>query len=183
MCSSSTGLPQHRDFLFGEGTKLARFYIQCNTAVACALDLLHMMADLFKHAADLAILALCQRDFIPRIVRLAHQTHLCGRRAYRTQAFRTGLAANADSLTQLLNVIFLRQPCHLHQICLGNVRSGLGEEVGQFAVIRHEQQAFTGIVKAADGVYALAHVLDQPHHRGPAFRIGNSCHISFGFVD
>jgi hypothetical protein len=141
-----------------------------------------MMANLFKHAADLAILALRQGDFIPRIVRLAHQTHLCGRRAYRTQAFRAGLAANADSLTQLLNVIFLRQSCHLHQICLGNVRSSLGKEVGQLAVIRHEQKAFTGVVKAANRIYALAHVLDQAHHRGAAFRIGNSRHISFGFV-
>ena len=183
MCSSSTGFPKSHYFLFSQRAKLARFNIQGNATVACALDLLHMMANLFKHAADLAILALRQGDFIPRIVRLAHQTHLRGRRAYRSQAFRSGLAANADSLTQLLNVIFLRQPCHLHQICFGNVRSGLGEEVGQLTVVRHEQQAFTGIIKAADRIYALAHVLDQTHHRGPAFRIGDRGHISLRLIE
>jgi hypothetical protein len=26
-------------------------------------------------------------------------------------------------------------------------------------------------------------VLDQAHHRGPAFRIGDSCHVSLGFVN
>jgi hypothetical protein len=119
--STPAGAAQCCHFLFSQRAKLARFHIQRNTTVARALDLLHMMANLLKHAADLAILALRQRDFIPRIVRLAHQTHLCRRRPYRTHAFRARLAANADSLAQLLNIIFLRQSCHLHQICLGNV--------------------------------------------------------------
>lgn len=142
-----------------------------------------MMADLFKHAANLAILALRERDFIPGIVGLAHQTYLRRSSAHRAQGFRTRLAADANSLAQLLNVIFLRQPSDFYQICLGDVRSGLGQEVGQLAVIGHEQQAFTGVIKASDGIDTFTHVLDQAHHRRAAFRIRDGGDITPGLVN
>ncbi len=182
LCFSSAGFTQRCDFLFRQCAELPRFHIECNTTIAGALDLLHMMADLFKHAAYLAVLTLRKRDLIPGIVGLAHQTHLCWSGPHRAHVFRARLAADADSLTQLFNVIFLRQSRDLHQICLGHVRSGAGKKVRQLAVIGHEQQALAGIVKAADGIYALAHVFDQAHHCGPAFGIRDCGDVSFGLV-
>jgi hypothetical protein len=79
------------------------------------------MANLFKHATDLAVLALCKRDFIPRIVRFAHQPHLRRSRSHRAHGFRPWLAADADTLTQFFNIIFLWQSRYFYQICFGNV--------------------------------------------------------------
>ena len=42
-------------------------------AVAHALDLLDVMADLLEHAADLPVASFGQRDLVPGIVLLAHQ--------------------------------------------------------------------------------------------------------------
>ena len=141
------------------------------------------MADFLKHAPDLAVLALSKRYFIPGIVSLANQANLRRRSAYGAEVLCSQLAANADSLTQLFNILFLRQPANLHQISFWNMGSGLGEKVGQFAVIGHEQQAFTGVIKTADRINALAHVFDQAHHCGSAFGIGNRGHVAFGLVD
>ena len=56
--SPFSGPAQGRDLLFGQLAKLAWLNIQRDPTVARALDLLHVMADLFEHAADLAVLAL-----------------------------------------------------------------------------------------------------------------------------
>jgi hypothetical protein len=46
-------------------------HIQFKVPVADALDFLDVMSDLFKHAANLAILAFDQSNFIPGIIRFA----------------------------------------------------------------------------------------------------------------
>jgi hypothetical protein len=121
LCFSIPGPAQGRDLLFGQLAKLAWLNIQRDPAVARALDLLHVMANLFKHATDLAVLALSKRDLIPRIVRFAHQPHLRRSRSHRAHGFRSWLAADADTLTQFFNIIFLWQSRYFHQICFGNV--------------------------------------------------------------
>jgi hypothetical protein len=121
LCFSITGPAQRRDLLFCQLAKLARLNIQRDPAVARALDLLHVMANLFKHAANLAVLALGKRDFIPRIVRFAHQPHLRRSGSDGMHEFRARLAADADSLAQFFNVFFLRQSRNFYQICFGNM--------------------------------------------------------------
>src|SRR5260370_10354868 len=53
----------------------------------------------------------------------------------------------------------------------------------QTAVIGQQQQAFAQIVEPADRIDSLADMLDQVHHRRPAFGIGNGCDMSFGLVE
>jgi len=120
-CFSISGPAQGRDLLFGQLAKLAWLNIQRDPAVARALDFLNVMANLFKHAANLAVLALCKRDFIPRIVRFAHQPHLRRSRSHRAHGFRSWLAADADTLTQFFYIIFLWQSRYFYQICFGNM--------------------------------------------------------------
>src|SRR5215472_3021718 len=60
------GAPQGLHFFRTELAVLARPHIQLERAVGYALDFLNVVPDFFKHAPYLAMLALDQRDFIPR---------------------------------------------------------------------------------------------------------------------
>jgi hypothetical protein len=181
--NGAAGFAQGGHFLLRQRAEFAWFNIQRESTVPRALDFLHMMANLLKHAADLAVLTLRKRYFIPGIVRYANQAYLCGRGAYGAKVLCSRLAADTDSSTQLFDIFFLRQPTNFNQISLGNVGGGFGKKVCQFAIIGHKQQAFTGVIKTADGVDALAHVLDQTHYRGAAFGIGYGGHIALRLVE
>src|SRR6516165_1664236 len=61
------------DFLQCEMTELPRFDVEFERSIANAPDLLHVMSDLFEHAADLTIASFGQCDLIPRVGRVAHQ--------------------------------------------------------------------------------------------------------------
>jgi len=58
----------------------------------------------------------------------------------------------------------------------------LGQVIGQIAIIAKQQQTFTVVIKPAEGINPLAHIFDQVHHRGAAFRVGNRGYVTFGFV-
>ena len=55
---------------------LSRFDIQRQRAIFYPLDLLHMMANLFKHPPDLPVLAFDERDLIPGILGIFGQPDL-----------------------------------------------------------------------------------------------------------
>src|ERR1700716_4036315 len=73
--SDGAGSLQACDFLQSESTKLARREIECERAIAHALDFLHVMTDRFEHSANLAIAAFDQRNFVPGIVCHFHHPH------------------------------------------------------------------------------------------------------------
>ena len=62
--------------------EFSRRQIEAQRTVLDALDLFHVMADLFEHAPDLPVSAFFQRELKPRIVRFAHRTHSCRRGLY-----------------------------------------------------------------------------------------------------
>src|SRR5271163_2598106 len=65
--ANSAGGSQLLHFFRRQLAKLAGRHVEFQRAVAYALDFLHRMANRFKHAPNLAIAALNQRDLIPRI--------------------------------------------------------------------------------------------------------------------
>src|ERR1700751_3336455 len=60
------------DFLRGQRTEFSGRHIQRKRSVFYALDFLHVMADLFKHAADLPIASLDEGNFVPGIRSFFH---------------------------------------------------------------------------------------------------------------
>src|SRR6478672_933004 len=88
-------------------TELARFNIQRKRAIAHALDLFHVMANLFKHTPNLPVLAFDQRYLIPGIFGVLHQTDLCRRSVDCFHSPRSRLSANLDSAPQLFDAFFL----------------------------------------------------------------------------
>ena len=62
-----SGFAKVFDFFRLEFTGLAGFEIKLKRAIAHAADLLDMMADLFKHLAELAVTALDENNFEPRV--------------------------------------------------------------------------------------------------------------------
>ena len=124
-------------FLPSEFAELSRFYVEYQIAVSNAFDFLYMMADLFKHAPDLPVLAFNQRDFIPRVLSFSHDAYLGGRSAHCLHATHSGLTANAHALAQLIDVFFRRLAGNLDQICFLYVRSRTSKKVGELAIIGH----------------------------------------------
>ena len=60
---------------------------------------------------------------------------------------------------------------------------GLGEAVGQLAVVGDDEQAFAHVVEAADGVEALLHLVEELHHRGAAFGVLDGGDEAAGLVE
>jgi hypothetical protein len=176
------GPAQRGDLAQREFAKRSGLHVQRERAVAYAFDLFHVVANFFKHPANLAVFAFNQRDFIPRVVAFPGQLHMGRRGALRVHGAVAGLGAQLEAAPQFLNVFGLRLAGDLDQIGFRHMRCGAHEMVGQRAVIGHQQQAFAQVVQPADGIYARSRLLHQVHHRGPAFRIGDRGHIALGFV-
>lgn len=176
------GPPQHGDFAQRKFTIRSGLHVQRERAVAYPLDLLYVVANLFKHPADLPVLALDQRDFIPRIVAFSREPHLGWSGTLRVHGAVTWLGREFDAVAQLLNIFLFGLARNFDQICFRHVRSSAHQMVGQCAVIGHEQQAFTEVIEAAYGINARSRLLHQFHHRGAAFRIGNCGDVALGLV-
>jgi hypothetical protein len=146
------GPAQRRDFAQSEFAKRAGLHVQRERAVAYAFDLFHVVANFFKHAPDLAVLAFNQRDFIPRIVAFSRQLHMGRRGAHGVQITMSRLGAQLEAAAQFLNVFRFGLAGDLDQIGFRHVRRGAHEMVGQRAVIGHQQQAFAQVVQAANRI-------------------------------
>jgi hypothetical protein len=93
------------------------------------------MSDFFKHLAQLAITPLDQHHFVPGIVALTHLADL-GRRGPHA-AFPRFAALNGDTPAQALEFLLRRLPAYFYQIDLIHAGRGLGELVGQIAIVGH----------------------------------------------
>jgi hypothetical protein len=164
-----------------EFAEVARFLIQNEGAVADAANLLDEVADLLKHFAQLSVAALDKDDFVPGIVALANLAD-AGRRG--ADFVRTRLAAlDGDASAELVKLGLGGNAGDLDEIGLLHSRGGAGEAVGELTVVGDQQQPLAHVVQAADGVEALPHLVEELHHRGPAFGVLDGGHEASGLVE
>lgn len=146
-----------------------------------------MVANLFEHLAQLAIAALDQRDFEPRVVASANFLDGRGLREHAITPAASHLvqaaAIDHDAATKLLDALVSRHAGNLDEIRLSHAGSSFGKPVCKLSVIGKEEQSFAEVVQPPDGVEAreiamfadallLGLVADEVDHGGPAFRIG-----------
>src|SRR5438552_11653313 len=114
--------PQRLYFLGGKLAELAGFHIQRKRAIAHPSNLFYMMANFFKHSANLPVTALNQCNFVPGIVTLFEETNLCRSGTDRLKTSMLGFATDPDSVAQLFNVLVRSTATDLHQIRSRNMR-------------------------------------------------------------
>ena len=61
--------------------------------------------------------------------------------------------------------------------------AGFGEFLSQGAVVGEEEEAFAGVVKAADGIDAFREWAEKLHDGGAAFGIADGGDVAFGLVE
>jgi hypothetical protein len=126
------------------------------------------MPNLLEHFSDLPIASLIKRYFKPRVFSFFYYANFCPGGTYAL--VRIALFGNRYPRSQAPELLFGRLSRYLHQICLGNVRSGLHQLVRKSAVVGEQQQSLAVEVEATDRVEpGLA--ANQVHHCGPAFGI------------
>src|SRR5262249_47624990 len=107
--------PQQINFLGRQSAELAWLDVERQRAITHTLDLLHVMADLFKHAANLAVLALDQRQLVPGILSFANQPDLRRRGSHGLHVARSRPAADPQAPAKLLNIFFGRLAADFYQ--------------------------------------------------------------------
>src|SRR5579863_2558800 len=117
--------------------ELTGLHIEFQRPVTDAPDLLNGMSDLMKHAPDLPVAALKQRDLEPRIRRIAYQldarrsrlhgsrstSHRAARRCRHLQ--RRALRRKMNATAQFVEPLFRGLAAHLHEVSLRDVRSSV----------------------------------------------------------
>ena len=177
------GQTQRVDFFRLQLAQLARLKIENQWTVAYAANLFDVMADFFEHLAQLAVAALDDDHFVPGIVALADLADL-GRSGAHAPGTCTRTASLDDyALAQRVEHVFRRLAGYLHQIGLFYAGGGLGELVGQFAVVGHQQQAFAEVIEASHGVQALVFCREELHYRWPALGIADGSDKALGLIE
>jgi hypothetical protein len=115
--------------------ELAWLNIERERTITHALDLFHVVANLFKHAPYLPVLALNQRHFIPGIFSVFHQANLRWGCVDCFHSARSRFGANLNSAPQLFDSFFFGASSNLYQISLGNMRRSVRELGGKLSII------------------------------------------------
>ena len=63
------------------------------------------------------------------------------------------------------------------------MRAGFGEFLGEGAIVGEEEEAFAGVVEAADGIDAFCKRAEELHDGGAAFGIADGGDVAFGLVE
>jgi len=138
------------------------------------------MPDFLEHLAQFAVAPLDQHHFIPRVIALPHLPNPCRRRPHLAS---TRLAlVDGHARAQDIQLVFAGNSGYLHQVRLFHARRCLGQLVGQFAIVGHQQQAFAHVVQAPHRVKPLSHLLEELHHGWPALRILHRGHKAARFI-
>lgn len=127
---------------------------------------------------DLAVAALDQSNFVPRIGRIFEQADLSGRELHAP----TVLKGDGDAVAKPLERLVAGLAANFDVVGLGNMVSGFGELLGQVAVVGEEQEAFAGVVEATDGVDALGQIAEELHDGGATFGVGDGGDVAFRLV-
>lgn len=144
-----------------------------------AFDFFHKEADRLEHAADLAVAAFDESDFVPGVGGVFVETNFGGRGFYATVV----VEGDVDAVAEAGKGFFVRAAADFDQVFFGDVGAGFGQFLGQGAVVGQEQEAFARVVKAADGVDALGERADELHYGGAAFGIADGGDVAFGLVE
>src|SRR6185312_6544985 len=166
--------------------KRPRRHIQHQRTVADAADLLDMMADLFKHLAELPVAAFGQRHFIPGVFAATNLLDLCRLRQHAIAPSRANLvqpsAIDHDPSPQLVDRFRCGRTRNFDEIRLRYARRRLRQLIRKVAVVGHQQQTFAQVVQPphriqprhlavlADGFF-LGILPQQLHHGRPLLGI------------
>ena len=166
------------EFSFGEGAEVARREIEGEGAEGDTLDLFDVVADVMEHAADLAIAAFNENDFVPGVGGVFEEADLGGRSFDAATVVENDGDAVAEALERLLG----GTAANFDVVGLGDVGGGFGELLSEGAVVGEEQQTLAGVVEAADGIEALGLVAEKLHDGGTALGIAGGGDVAFGLV-
>ena len=142
------------------------------------LDFFDVMTNVLEHAADLAIAAFDENDFVPGIGSVFEKADF-GRSGFDAA---TIVESDGDPVTEALKRLSAGTAADFDVIGFGDVRGGLGELLGEGAVVGHEEKALAGVIEAAYGIEALGLVAHELHDGGAAFGIADRGDIAFGLV-
>lgn len=143
-----------------------------------AFDFFYEETDGLEHAADLAVAAFDERDFVPGIAGVFEKTDFC-RRGFDASVV---VERDGDAVAKALDGLFIGLAADFDVVGSGDVRDGAGELLGEGAVVGEQEQAFAGVIEAADGIDALPEMAEELHDGGTAFGVGDGGDVAFGFV-
>ena len=132
-----------------------------------------------EHAADLAVAALDEGDFVPGVGGLFVEADFGGRGFYAAVVIESDVNAVAEALEGF----FVGAAADFHQIFFGDVGAGFGEFLREGAIVGEEEEAFAGVVEAANGIDAFGERAEELHDGGAAFRIADGGDVAFGLVE
>jgi hypothetical protein len=131
------------------------------------LQLDHRPSDPIEHAAHLALPALGDGDLDPGI---------CLFLADFPEFRRRGLPiVEKETRLDICYLIFVKNALELRQIGFRQFMLGMGDQVGEIPVIRHDQHAFGVVVQPAHRIDANLDPFQQILDRGPPFGVGHGC--------
>ena len=142
------------DFANSERTKFSSGNVEGKGAELDTFDFFDEEADGLEHAADLAIAAFDENDFIPGIGSVFDEANFGGGGFDAAAVVERDGDAGAQALDDLLG----RLATDFNEIGFGDVRAGLGEFLGEGSIIGHDEKAFAGVVEAPDGINAFLQI-------------------------
>jgi len=144
-----------------------------------ALDFFDEEADGLKHAADLAVAAFDEGDFVPGVGSVFVEADFGGRGFYAAVV----VEGDVDTGAEASEGLFVGAAADFDEIFFGDVGAGLGEFLGEGAVVGEEEEAFAGVIEAADGIDAFRERAEELHYGGAAFGVADGGDVAFGFVE
>jgi len=132
-----------------------------------------------EHAADLAVAAFDEGDFVPGVGGVFVELDFGGRGFYAAVVVERDVDATAESSEGF----FVGAAADFHQIFFGDVGAGFGEFLGEGAVVGEEEEAFAGVVEAAHGIDTFRERAEKLHDGGAAFGIADGGDVAFGLVE
>jgi hypothetical protein len=141
------------------------------------------VADLLEHLADFAVAAFGKGDLVPGVFGVTDAADSGGLGEDATEFFFLG-AAFVDHYAgaELVERLIAGLAADLDKIDLGHLVGGAGEQVGEVAVVGHQQQALALVVEAADGEDARL-AGKELHHRRATLRVAGGGDVAFRLVE
>jgi hypothetical protein len=93
------------------------------------------------------------------------------------------LEGDVDAGAEACEGFFVGTAADFDEIFFGDVRAGFRKFLGEGAVVGEEEEAFAGVVEAADGIDALGERAEKLHDGGAALGIRDGGYVAFGFVE
>ena len=168
-------LPEEFEFTGTQGANLADAQaLQSDRSDGDPGQRHHLVAELGEHPADLAILAFGEHHFEDAgLSLLADDPHSLG----PDLAF-----GQPDSLGELIKDLAVGETGDDHSVDLLDAKLGMGELVGEVAVVGQEDQACALLVESADGVNSLRDLGKQVDHKRLTGGIVVAGDVSLGLV-